>query len=390
MEKYTLKVIQLPKNLKENDVHDLSNNTELIEYCRDVLHYGIFNTDDQSNEYDIKIQNDGLVLLPIYPITYQINENLYNDIYGTLNLALTPELTLIRPLSMQVVTFDDVNRNVARGIWFPWRVGKAKRLTADFATLYRRYTTSSRIPIMDIIDWDFRKSPHLIVTGVSGSGKSFFLSYLLKMCSRIGRVLVIDPKSSDLARWARHQPDVETVLPGFIDGSKIGSQQGIGTSYLQAVNKRLKDVESIMYQRQSKLYQESERVSTDYSELELKPYFIIADELAALMTGAPKSLRDEFQSTLTRIVVLGRESGVYLVMAMQSARAEYIPTIVRDSISVRIQLGRINSENTKFLFPELKEMPMIPLGGKGTGIISIAGDDRYAGIEPVSTPTIRG
>ena len=31
---------------------------------------------------------------------------------------------------------------------------------------------------------------------------------------------------------------------------------------------------------------------------------------------------------------------------------------------------------------------MVPLGGKGSGIISIAGDERYAGIEPVLTPTI--
>lgn len=367
----------------------MDNENQLVEYCKDVLHYAVFNKDEQANEYDIEISDHGLVLKPIFPITYQITEKLYNDIYETLNLALTPELTLIRPLSMQIVTFDEADRNVARGIWFPWRVGKAKRLTMDFATLYKRYEESGRIPIMDIIDWDYRKSPHLIVTGVSGSGKSFFLSYLLKMCSRVGDVLVIDPKSSDLARWARHQPDVDTVLPAFVDGSKIGNQQGIGTSYLQAVNKRLKDVEILMYRRQSLLYQKSEKVSTDYSELGLKPYFIIADELAALMTGAPKSLKDEFQSTLTRIVVLGRESGVYLVMAMQSARAEYIPTIVRDSISVRLQLGRINSENTKFLFPELKEMPMIPLGGKGTGIISIAGDDRYAGIEPVATPTIK-
>lgn len=77
--------------------------------------------------------------------------------------------------------------------------------------------------------------------------------------------------------------------------------------------------------------------------------------------------------------MLGRESGIYLILAMQSARAEYLPTLVRDSLSLRIQLGRINSENTRFLFPELDEMPMIPLGGKGTGIISIAGDEHYAG-----------
>ena len=76
-------------------------------------------------------------------------------------------------------------------------------------------------------------------------------------------------------------------------------------------------------------------------------------------------------------------------MSMQSARAEYIPTIVKDSISLRVQLGRLNSENTRFLFPELTDdMPIVPIGGSGTGIVSIAGDSRYAGIQPIATPTI--
>lgn len=77
-------------------------------------------------------------------------------------------------------------------------------------------------------------------------------------------------------------------------------------------------------------------------------------------------------------------------MSMQSARAEYIPTVVKDSISLKIQLGHLNSENTRFLFPELTDAPIVPLGGNGTGIMSITGDSRYAGIQPIATPTIIG
>ena len=157
---------------------------------------------------------------------------------------------------------------------------------------------------------------------------------------------------------------------------------------MQDVVNALKKVESIMYERQSKLYQTTNRVSTDYRELGIKPIFVFIDELSALMTGASKQVKQDFQDTLTRLVVLGREAVIYLGLSMQSARAEYLPTIVRDSISLRVQLGRINSENTRFLFPELSEMPMVPIGGKGSGILSIAGDSRYAGIEPVLTPTI--
>lgn len=356
----------------------------LTEYCRDVLHYGIFNIDEQADQFEIMTSDSGLTLIPIYPITYILDERLYNRIFTTLSLALAPNRTLIRPLSMQLIMLPEKEMNMSRGLFFPWRVGSAQRLTEDFDDLLEHYRQTSRIPIMDIIDWNFVRSPHLIVTGMTGAGKTFFLSYLLRVFHEIGDVLIIDPKLSDIARWAKLHDDVEILLPTFSN-----AQRGAGIGYMQMINKRLKQVEEVMYFRQVRMYQQAKNVSTDYRELGFRPYFIVADEIAALMTGASKPIRDEFQSLLTRIVILGRESGIYLILGMQSARAEYIPTIVRDSISVRVQLGRINSENTRFLFPELAEMPMIPMGGKGTGLISIAGDDRYAGIEPVATPTLK-
>lgn len=242
------------------------------------------------------------------------------------------------------------------------------------------------IPIMDIISWNYVRSPHALITGVSGFGKSYALKYIFKVCSNIGETIAIDPKGSDLARLAKQSGTKDIVIPPFVNSGD--GQNGIGGKYLQEVVAVLKQVESEMYARQSRLYQATNRVSTDYRELGIKPVFVFIDELAALMTGASKQVKQDFQDTLTRLVVLGREAGIYLVLAMQSARAEYLPTIVRDSISLRVQLGRINSENTRFLFPELSEMPMVPIGGKGSGILSIAGDPRYAGIEPVLAPTI--
>lgn len=135
------------------------------------------------------------------------------------------------------------------------------------------------------------------------------------------------------------------------------------------------------------LYKQS-KVSANFEDVGLKPIFLFIDEAAALLTGANRQIKQDYLDTLTRLAVLGREAGLFLVMAMQSARAEYIPTLVRDSISLRIQLGRLNSENTRFLFPELNDMPMIPMGGNGSGIVSIAGNNVIAGIEPISMPTI--
>lgn len=361
--------------------------TSVVDYIKDVLHYSIFSKDNQYTEYDIKADFKGIYLIPIYPISYQITEDLYDRIFTVLNLALTPEFTLIKPLTIQIVTFKNQSRNTSRALYFPWRIGSASRLEGSFEDMFQRYQKTGRIPIMDIIDVNFRKSPHLIVSGVSGAGKSFFLRYMLQMVSQMGQVLLIDPKCSDAARWAKNRKDVHSVLPEYIVDQR-GVESGIGTTYIQQVNKQLKKVEAVMFQRQAAIYKKANHVSADFTDLEYEPIFVVADEVAALMAGATKSLRDEFQQALTEITLLGRESGVFLILSLQAARAEFIPTIVRDNVAVRLQLGRINSENTRFLFPELSEMPMIPVSGKGRGIISIAGDDRYAGIEPVATPTI--
>lgn len=357
---------------------------QIIDYLTSVIKYTLFSDVDQNNEYEIRIVDDGFLFVPVYPITYIIDEAFYNKLFTILNLALTPMYTLIRPLTMQVVTINLTDQSRARGLLIPARKGIPKRLKGSMRDLIRN--NNNEIPLMDIISWDYIRSPHAIITGVSGSGKSYFLKFLFSTCFEIGDTVAIDPKGSDLARLAKKKGINDIIIPSFVNDGD--GTNGIGGNFLQSVVSVLKEVESTMYERQSKLFHSTRRVSTDYRELGFRPIFVFIDELAALMTGANRNVEKDFQNTLTRLIVLGREAGIYLVLSMQSARAEYVPTIVRDSISLRVQLGRINSENTRFLFPELNDMPMVPIGGKGSGIMSIAGDPRYAGIEPILTPTI--
>lgn len=361
-----------------------NDDQDIADYIKSVIRYPLFTDNDQNNEYEIEKVDGGFLFIPIYPITFLIDESFYNRLFSILNLALTPMYTLIRPLTMQVVTLDGREPSRSRGLFIPAREGKPERLVGTVNELVKPVNRTSEIPLMDLISWNYAKSPHAIITGVSGSGKSYFLKFLYKACSSVGEAIAIDPKGSDLARLAKRN-GAKIVIPPFLGDH---SSSGISGRFLQNVIDTLKNVELTMYERQGQLYRSTNRVSTDYRELNLKPIFVFIDELAALMTGANKQVKTDFQETLTRLIVLGREAGIYLVLSMQSARAEYLPTIVRDSISLRVQLGRINSENTRFLFPELSEMPMVPIGGKGSGIMSIAGDPRYAGIEPLLTPTI--
>lgn len=362
-----------------------NDNNSIINYVESVLQYTLFADSNQNTEYQVRQVDGGFLFIPIYPITYVINEEFYSRLFTILNLALTPMFTLVRPLTMQVVTIEGQDKARARGLFIPARKGKPRRLKGTMSELTERSMKAHEVPIMDILSWDYVRSPHAVITGVSGSGKSYFLKYLFGICSRIGDAVAIDPKGSDLARLAKKQGTTDVIIPAFLSDEQ--DTTGIGGRFLQKVVDTLRQFETLMYQRQGKIYQSTSRISTDYRELGVKPLFIFIDELGALMTSANKKVKSDFIDVLTRLIVLGREAGVYLVLSMQSARAEYLPTIVRDSISLRVQLGRINSENTRFLFPELSEMP---IGGKGSGIISVAGDPRYAGIEPILTPTILG
>lgn len=355
---------------------------DIEQYAKNCLKYTLFG-DNATTDYDFKKVKGGFLFVPVYPTTYIIDESFYNRLFTILNLALTPMYTLIRPLTMQVIEIPNAGAGRSRGLFIPAREGKPRRLSGTSAELTKSARETGKIPLMDLMSWDYVKSPHAVITGVSGSGKSYFLKYLFSACSRLGDVYAIDPKCSDLARLAKQKNVENVIVPSFGDG--VNSISG---SYLQSVVDELERLETQMYERQAKLFDSTNRISTDYREIELKPIFIFIDEVAALMTGSDKAVKTAFQNILTRLVVLGREAGVYLILSMQSARAEYIPTVVRDSISLRVQLGRINSENSRFLFPELSEMPFVPLGGKGSGILSIAGDPDYAGIEPLLTPTI--
>lgn len=112
--------------------------SDIIPYAKSVLTYTLFSETDQNNEYDLIWNGNGFVFIPIYPITYVIDEAFYNKLFTILNLALTPQYTLIRPLTMQVITLDNRQSNQARGLLIPARVGKPQRLQGTITNLAKK------------------------------------------------------------------------------------------------------------------------------------------------------------------------------------------------------------------------------------------------------------
>lgn len=51
---------------------------------------------------------------------------------------------------------------------------EAKRLKGTAKQLAQSANKTGKIPLMDLMSWDYVRSPHAVITGVSGSGKSYF------------------------------------------------------------------------------------------------------------------------------------------------------------------------------------------------------------------------
>lgn len=92
---------------------------DIISYIKSVLMYTLFPDNSQNCEYQIRKVADGFIFVPVYPVTYVIDGNFYNKIFTILNLALTPMYTMIRPLTMQVVTLSSADSSQARGLFSP-------------------------------------------------------------------------------------------------------------------------------------------------------------------------------------------------------------------------------------------------------------------------------
>lgn len=342
----------------------------------------------QSNEtsfrqsYDIKIIDnpDGFLFIPVMPIQLTMDSELYYKIYNIVSFAVYPEYTLIRPDTMKIVANESSSISRERAFFFPWKKGVSNRLVGKIDYILNGFNLSNGIPLMDnvIAGWNIH---HAIICGPSGSGKSTGLRYLCEVGHRIGKVIVIDGKLSDAARWGRKYEDVELVVP---------SNEDRPADFLIKVLERLASLTDEIYERQKKLYGFTTRISTNVSEIGKQRIFVVIDELASLSLSGKRGQVQELMDQLQLIAFLGREANVSLIISTQNPRVNGsgLPTGVRDQFGLKILLGPIDSSRTQFLFPDLDKTIPLPMGGPGSGIVEID-DGEHFGIEPIAMPTIQ-
>lgn len=190
------------------------------------------------------------------------------------------------------------------------------------------------ITIAPGLSWNIDEAPHGLASGVTGGGKSRFLLYLLLELYKRGQVRIVDPKRSDLFQVTKH------ILP----------ERHVAVTPGQ-IGRLLRETHDEMLSR----YEQMDafgKAGVTYRDLGLQPLTIIFDEFSAHVADIEddKKLLKEVKKYLRRIILLGRQAGCFIVIAMQKPSAEVLSTDIRDQLSMRVTLGQMDITGYTMVF----------------------------------------
>lgn len=206
------------------------------------------------------------------------------------------------------------------------------------------------LPLNNNIKWNVLKQPHLLLAGVTGSGKTTFLNYLIiEMKKMDSKIFICDPKRSDLSSIKYYWGD-EFVA-----------------SETNMIARMIRKVKEEMMDRFIKYKENPSNFVYGYSYVDygLKPIFLIFDELGAFRASVDKKIFIEAMNNLTEIILKGREMGVFCVLSTQQPNANNIPTELRDNLSVRLAMGNMSNEAYKMVFGDVGDLETINTVGAG-------------------------
>lgn len=182
---------------------------------------------------------------------------------------------------------------------------------------------------------DLSKTPHLLVAGSTGSGKSvcinsFINSILINKRPDEVKLLLVDPKKVELSNY---NGIPHLLCPVVCDPKKASIA-------LQNIVKEMEKRYDIFADEKVKNisgYNEKmaalKKKSPEDNTIQLMSYIVvIIDELADLMLVASKEVED----SIMRITQMARAAGIHLIVATQRPSTDVITGVVKSNIPSRI------------------------------------------------------
>ena len=183
--------------------------------------------------------------------------------------------------------------------------------------------------IMGKVRWmEINSTPHLLVAGATGSGKSVCMnciiaSILMRARPDQVKLVMVDPKKVELSMYN----GIPHLLAPVVTDPKKAS---IALKNIVAEMERRYDILEHTKNKNIKGYNEFCETHPEYQKM---PYIVvIIDELADLMLVAAKEVED----SIMRITQMARAAGIHLIVATQRPSTDVITGVVKANIPSRI------------------------------------------------------
>lgn len=202
------------------------------------------------------------------------------------------------------------------------------------------------LKINKFITINLRTTPGILIAAASGSGKSFYIMYLLvQMLRETNSVFVIDGKYREIKKAAL-QMGINTIAHDVEQSIK----------YIEQVENLIK-------------YRNAQESNDDDETI-----FLVIDEYSYFLDkvlddyGAKKV--KEVERQIINIVQAGRSMNIILVLSLQRLGAAKtkdevgLHLRIRDNLATKVGLGDLSKENFEMLFGQTKDSKIIKKGNR--------------------------
>lgn len=214
------------------------------------------------------------------------------------------------------------------------------------------------------INFSYDNSPHLLIGGQTGSGKSVALTTILKSAvslydaSRLQLVLV-DPKGTELLEF-----EESPHLQNPIAEGKIGLDSDDAICFINAcIQEMASRYERMKNMRVNNILKFNQKVSR---EEQLPWILMVLDEYGELT--ADKSVRGNLESLLQRLAQKARACGIHLIITTQKPSNEVLSTIIRSNLPAQIALKVRSATDSKIVLAD--QTGAEKLYGKGDALFN--------------------
>lgn len=196
-------------------------------------------------------------------------------------------------------------------------------------------------------------SPHLLIGGTTGSGKSVALESIIGgLCHYYGpdelRLFLIDPKGVELERFAA-SPHVEGEIGTWADDA------------IQLLGDSVSDMQSRYSRFKAAKVKDIVSYNSAVAPEERIPWHVVVLDEYADLTSSPED-RKEIEGLLKRLAQKARAAGIHVIVATQKPSAEIISTSIRSNLPAQLALRVKTSQDSRII---MDETGAETLAGKG-------------------------